>query len=241
MTEHQITNTIKVMGLAPGVTEESLKLHFGCVGTIKQCDIKKDDQGQPTGEASITYQDVEAVDSAMDWFNGKPFYSVILTLNPTDPIGELEQPAPGSQYNQSSDSSSQKRKFRRENVRNQNQDDRNTKDQQKRPGWTCPECGNHNWQVRTSCYKCGVPRPANEINQFDSDSHHQYEGGDQGRNRQRGRGDGTHQNQWICPRCQNRNWGWRLQCNKCQLDRPTNPENFTNYKSNFTQQTVYCT
>lgn len=43
MTEHQITNTIKVMGLAPGVTEESLKLHFGCVGTIKQCDIKKDD------------------------------------------------------------------------------------------------------------------------------------------------------------------------------------------------------
>jgi predicted RNA-binding Zn-ribbon protein involved in translation (DUF1610 family) len=27
--------------------------------------------------------------------------------------------------------------------------------------WNCPECGNHNWSMRTQCNKCGLPRPAN--------------------------------------------------------------------------------
>jgi hypothetical protein len=31
-----------------------------------------------------------------------------------------------------------------------------------RPGdWMCPACNNHNFASKTSCNKCGLPKPAN--------------------------------------------------------------------------------
>eukprot|EP00931_Biecheleriopsis_adriatica_P069494 TRINITY_DN43330_c0_g1_i1.p1 TRINITY_DN43330_c0_g1~~TRINITY_DN43330_c0_g1_i1.p1 ORF type:complete len:260 (+),score=50.23 TRINITY_DN43330_c0_g1_i1:84-782(+) len=75
--------------------------------------------------------------------------------------------------------------------------------------WTCPACGNKNFQGRAVCNRktCGLPRPENASNQPAA-------GG-------KGGGPQSHpEGSWECPACGNVNWPMRTTCNKKECGQP---------------------
>eukprot|EP00929_Paragymnodinium_shiwhaense_P047806 TRINITY_DN24259_c0_g1_i1.p1 TRINITY_DN24259_c0_g1~~TRINITY_DN24259_c0_g1_i1.p1 ORF type:complete len:353 (+),score=42.17 TRINITY_DN24259_c0_g1_i1:105-1163(+) len=78
------------------------------------------------------------------------------------------------------------------------------------PGWSCPQCGNLNFETRTTCNmrKCGAPRPGFEIRGGPSPGAPpppMAAGG--GGGRQDGPG-------WTCEKCGNHNFEGREVCNR---------------------------
>jgi rRNA processing protein Gar1 len=93
--------------------------------------------------------------------------------------------------------------------------------------WDCPKCNNSNFARRTECNRCGEPRGAGGGRRdggrgnFDRGSRDRRDGGrrDGGRgNFDRGSRDGgatfAH-NDWDCPKCNNSNFSFRRECNRC--------------------------
>lgn len=99
--------------------------------------------------------------------------------------------------------------------------------------WTCYNCDNLNFPLRTQCNKCKMAKaeavaPETRAGRAAS--------GDR---------------QWSCPPCGNSNYHYRLECNKCKAERPprTVPYNnfdnsssynsSSNYPSNYNQNSSY--
>ena len=74
--------------------------------------------------------------------------------------------------------------------------------------WTCGNCDNLNYPLRTQCNKCSMSK-AEAI-------------APETRSGRLANGD----NQWPCPVCNNNNYHFRLECNKCKAERP--PRNISN-------------
>jgi RNA-binding protein FUS len=75
-------DTIFVSGMNPELTEDEIAQHFGSIGVIKMDKktqkrkiwLYKDKQtGMSKGEATVTYDDANAAQSAISWFDGKEF------------------------------------------------------------------------------------------------------------------------------------------------------------------------
>lgn len=78
-------NTIFIQGLPNDCRETEIAEFFGSIGPIKKSKknhnmgdptiyIYKDKRtGQPKGEATVSYEDVETAQSAIKWFDGNPF------------------------------------------------------------------------------------------------------------------------------------------------------------------------
>ena len=103
--------------------------------------------------------------------------------------------------------------------------------------WDCPKCNNSNFARRTECNRCGEPRGAGGGRRdggrgnFDRGSRDRRDGGrgnfdrgsrdrrDGGRgNFDRGSRDGGStfaHNDWDCPKCNNSNFSFRRECNRC--------------------------
>ena len=93
--------------------------------------------------------------------------------------------------------------------------ERNDRGQNNRNGgdWDCPKCRNNNFAFRTECNSCGLPRSGGNDRRGGDDR--------RGGNDRRG-GDGKiyTDNDWDCPKCQNSNFAFRQECNRCEAPRP---------------------
>ena len=86
--------------------------------------------------------------------------------------------------------------------------------------WDCPKCNNSNFAFRTECNRCGEPRgdapskPRDDRRGFSRDR-----GNDRGRDRFRSQGRGRDDRRgggdWDCPKCNNSNFSFRTECNRC--------------------------
>ncbi|MBT5025451.1 MAG: hypothetical protein HON05_01665 [Euryarchaeota archaeon] len=77
--------------------------------------------------------------------------------------------------------------------------------------WDCPKCQNSNFAFRTECNRCGEPRGGGGRGRSDD-----RRGGRDDRGNRGGRGGEIYNdNDWDCPKCQNSNFAFRSECNRC--------------------------
>ena len=125
--------------------------------------------------------------------------------------------------------------------RYERRDDRSGRDQGNRGGdWTCPKCKNSNFAFRTECNRCDAKKPEGAGDRSDGgggyrgDSGHGRKdrggqrgdrggyrsdrgGRDGGRSEKRGNDRGG---DWHCPKCNNSNFAFRTECNRCDAKKP---------------------
>jgi len=84
---------------------------------------------------------------------------------------------------------------------------------QRKGDWTCPECQNTNYAIRTHCNRCNIEKPQDLMQQDE----------------ERKNGAPTFKKgDWNCPSCKNLNFAKRQECNRCGEERP--PETLEDYK-----------
>ena len=97
--------------------------------------------------------------------------------------------------------------------------ERNDRGQGNRNGgdWDCPKCRNNNFAFRTECNSCGLPKSGGNDRRGGND---RYGGNDRRGRNDRGRETKVYtDNDWDCPKCQNSNFAFRQECNRCQAPR----------------------
>ena len=124
---------------------------------------------------------------------------------------------------------------RRDNRGGQRRDQRGGGD------WDCPKCRNSNFSFRTECNRCNAPKPRGR-----GDSRGDRRGGDRRGGDRRGgdrrggdrrggdrrggdrrggdrrggdRRGSKNGGDWTCPKCQNSNFAFRTECNRCSAPR----------------------
>ena len=114
---------------------------------------------------------------------------------------------------------------RRDNRGGQRRDQRGGGD------WDCPKCRNSNFSFRTECNRCNAPKPRGR-----GDSRGDRRGGDRRGGDRRGgdrrggdrrggdrrggdRRGSNNGGDWTCPKCQNSNFAFRTECNRCSAPR----------------------
>jgi len=89
--------------------------------------------------------------------------------------------------------------------------------------WDCPKCNNSNFARRTECNRCGEPRSGGGGRRgggrgnFDRGNRDRRDGGGR-RDFDRGSRDSGKtfaHNDWECPKCNNSNFSFRTECNRC--------------------------
>eukprot|EP00011_Vannellida_sp_DIVA3-517-6-12_P003589 CAMPEP_0114618150 /NCGR_PEP_ID=MMETSP0168-20121206/7558_1 /TAXON_ID=95228 ORGANISM="Vannella sp., Strain DIVA3 517/6/12" /NCGR_SAMPLE_ID=MMETSP0168 /ASSEMBLY_ACC=CAM_ASM_000044 /LENGTH=260 /DNA_ID=CAMNT_0001829295 /DNA_START=57 /DNA_END=839 /DNA_ORIENTATION=- len=80
-----------------------------------------------------------------------------------------------------------------------------------RGDWLCDECSEHNFASRTECRKCGNEKP-------EEDEDEEYGGGNAGGNRG-GNYVEMMQGDWMCPQCNEHNFGSRTVCRSCDAPK----------------------
>ena len=80
-------------------------------------------------------------------------------------------------------------------------------------GWICSLCSNFNYETRKKCNKCSEPKNPKRINHINNNS--QMTETDINNNK-----DNTFLNgDWVCNKCENVNYAFRVVCNRCQFLR----------------------
>ena len=90
-----LTSQIYVQGLPPNVTEAQLAEHFGAIGVIKKDKKTAMDKihiyregGRCKGDATVTYEDPDAAEGAVDFFDKQDFLGQPLTVTVASRGGE---------------------------------------------------------------------------------------------------------------------------------------------------------
>ncbi|MBT3476601.1 MAG: hypothetical protein HN458_01470 [Euryarchaeota archaeon] len=85
--------------------------------------------------------------------------------------------------------------------------------------WECPKCQNSNFAFRTECNRCGEPKGHGGGRGRSDDrrgGRDDRRGGRDDRGNRGGRGGEIYtDNDWECPKCQNSNFAFRTECNRC--------------------------
>ena len=114
----------------------------------------------------------------------------------------------------------------RDDRRGSRDERRQERSHQPSEDWDCPECRNNNYSFRQNCNRCEAPRPSSGRSSARRDE--RYGGRDDRRGRDGGRdsnrssnrdGGADNSNDWECPKCQNNNFSFRAECNRCGLER----------------------
>jgi rRNA processing protein Gar1 len=128
----------------------------------------------------------------------------------------------------------------RDGYRGTRDERRQDKSHQPSEDWDCPQCQNNNYSFRQNCNRCEAPRPSSGRSSSRRDE--RYGGRDERRggrdenrgrddrrgsrdggrdsNRSNGQRDGPdNSNDWECPKCQNSNFSFRSECNRCGLEK----------------------
>ena len=96
----------------------------------------------------------------------------------------------------------------RDRGRSQNNDRHGDND------WVCPKCNNSNFAFRQECNRCGEPRGSSRGGGNDR----RQRDGRRGRDNRRDNRSNHQQhgdNDWDCPKCNNSNFSFRTECNRC--------------------------
>ena len=126
---------------------------------------------------------------------------------------------------------------RRGGDRRGRDDRRGGRDNSNNRDWECSKCNNSNFAFRTECNRCGEPKGRGGDRRGRDDRR----GGDRrGRDDRRGGRDrrdnnrGTHSNNdWECSQCQNSNFSFRTECNRCGAPKGRGGNNRSdNWKGN---------
>ena len=89
-------------------------------------------------------------------------------------------------------------------------------DNTQKEDWVCAACGNVNFSWRTECNSCGKAKHGN-VKAYKSS------GRDNNRSnqrRERPRQENHGRNDWECPACNNNNFSFRTECNRCGKPKP---------------------
>ena len=80
-----------------------------------------------------------------------------------------------------------------------------------RRGWICEECNNFNYESRNKCNRCGIPKKPKKIirNKIKNDNAEIIENIIKP----------EHKVDWCCFNCKNKNFSFRLTCNRCQMKK----------------------
>ena len=105
---------------------------------------------------------------------------------------------------------------RREAQSYERRDNRRGGDSQKED-WVCSSCDNVNFSWRTECNSCGKPKQGN-VKEYRSSFRENNRSGD--RRDRRPRQENHGRNDWECPSCNNINFSFRTECNKCGKPKP---------------------
>jgi hypothetical protein len=105
---------------------------------------------------------------------------------------------------------------------NSNSTNKNTKEERKlnpknylikmfgRDGWICKFCTNFNFETRNKCNRCQaikMPKTKEEINKKKE------------KNKKNKKKVKERKTDWLCLNCQNLNYGFRKNCNRCKIER----------------------
>ena len=184
-----LTSQIYVQGLPPNVTEAQLAEHFGAIGVIKKDKKTAMDKihiyregGRCKGDATVTYEDPDAAEGAVDFFDKQDFLGQPLTVTVASRGGEAG--AAGSAPAAAADAGQQQGPPERAAAayggdarappswaapsgRGGGGDgygggpgSGGPPPGAGRPGdWACPKCSNHNFARRDTCNRCQTPKP----------------------------------------------------------------------------------
>ena len=79
-----------------------------------------------------------------------------------------------------------------------------------RLGWICRQCNNFNFETRNKCNRCQaikMPKTKEEINKKKE------------KNKKNKKKVKERKTDWLCLNCQNLNYGFRKNCNRCKIER----------------------
>ncbi|MDE0557620.1 MAG: hypothetical protein OSB30_04000, partial [Candidatus Poseidoniaceae archaeon] len=127
----------------------------------------------------------------------------------------------------------------RDGHRGSRDERRQERNHQPSEDWDCPQCQNNNYSFRQNCNRCEAPRPSSGRSSTRRDERYGGRDDRRGRDDNRGRGDrrgsrdsgrdsnrssgqrdgADNSNDWDCPKCQNSNFSFRSECNRCGLER----------------------
>lgn len=148
-------DTIFIQGMPSNVNEKLIAEHFGTIGRIK-VDKKTRTQkiwmykdkvtGRPTGEATVTYDDESAAQSARGWFSEKEFMGRTIAV----------QMAQRKQYQGGGLGSGGGGGFGGGGFgRGRGRSGGGGGSDRRDGDWDCSSCGNSNFQFRRDCHRCG--------------------------------------------------------------------------------------
>ncbi|MAR46622.1 MAG: hypothetical protein CMA41_02315 [Euryarchaeota archaeon] len=107
------------------------------------------------------------------------------------------------------------RSHRRNDRSFERRDNRRGGDSQKED-WVCASCNNVNFSWRTECNSCGKGKDGN-VKEYKSS----FRDNDRSNNRrERPRQENHGRNDWECPSCNNNNFSFRTECNRCGKPKP---------------------
>lgn len=103
---------IYITGLVDGTTEEELVAHFGMLGVVARrwqkrgypnqwpfkVNLYKDESGKAKGDATLTYEDPNAAQSAPEFFNQTEFKGVKITVEPAAKWEQAQAQGAGEQH-----------------------------------------------------------------------------------------------------------------------------------------------
>ena len=104
---------------------------------------------------------------------------------------------------------------RRDSDSYDRRDNRRGRDSQK-DDWVCAACNNVNFSWRTECNSCGKAKEGN-VKAYKSSGR---ENNRSNQRRERPRQERHGQNDWECPACNNINFSFRTECNRCGKPKP---------------------
>ena len=123
------------------------------------------------------------------------------------------------------------RDFGRDNRRGSDRDNRSRgndrRDSHGDNDWDCPKCNNSNFARRVECNRCGAPKPGGGHSGDRRNSRHDSRPprrdnrrDSRDRNYNRPERKTFTDNDWECKKCNNNNFSFRTECNRCGEPKP---------------------
>ena len=96
MSTRAFTSRIFVEGIPADWQVQDIAQHYSLVGEVAQVNLVKNNLGQPTGKALVTYKSEKSVERAIDKYNNQAVNDLITLVKPYfDKKGESLRTQPG--------------------------------------------------------------------------------------------------------------------------------------------------